>query len=70
MISLGGVLIGLLATVALSYLCAKYTTLIVAIDPKIVVLILAIGVVSGVIGALYPGLKAARLDAVEALNYD
>jgi putative ABC transport system permease protein len=70
MISLGGVLIGLLGTVILSYVCAKYTTLIVAIDPKIVLLILGIGVVSGVAGALYPGLKAARLDAVEALNYD
>ena len=70
MISIGGVLIGLLATVGLSYALAKYTTLIVAIDPKIVLLILGIGIVSGVIGALYPGLKAARLDAVDALNYD
>jgi len=70
MISIGGVLIGLIATVGLSYVLAKYTTLIVAIDPKIVVLILAIGVVSGIVGALYPGLKAARLDAVDALNYD
>jgi putative ABC transport system permease protein len=70
MISIGGVLIGLVATIALSYLCAKYTTLVVAIDPKIVLLILGIGIVSGVVGALYPGLKAARLDAVEALNYD
>jgi putative ABC transport system permease protein len=70
MISLGGVVIGLLATVGLSYLCAKYTTLIVAIDPKMVLLILVIGVASGIFGALYPGLKAARLDAVEALNYE
>ncbi|MFL6373409.1 MAG: ABC transporter permease [Pyrinomonadaceae bacterium] len=70
MISIGGVLIGLVGTIVLSYVLARYTTLIVAIDPKIVLLILGIGIVSGIAGALYPGLKAARLDAVEALNYE
>ncbi|MBV9243145.1 MAG: ABC transporter permease [Acidobacteria bacterium] len=70
MISVGGVAFGLIATAGLSYVLARYTTLIVAIDPKIIALILAIGIVSGIFGALYPGLKAARLDAVEALNYD
>lgn len=70
MISLGGVLFGLAGTVALKYALVKWSTLVVAIDPKLVALILGIGVVAGVLGALYPGLKAARLDAVEALNYE
>ena len=70
LISLGGVLFGLLATIALKFILTKWTTLIVSIDPKLVAMILVIGILSGVIGALYPGLKAARLDAVEALNYD
>jgi len=70
LISLGGVFFGLFATILLKLVLTKWTTLIVSIDPKLVALILVIGVLSGVIGALYPGLKAARLDAVEALNYD
>jgi putative ABC transport system permease protein len=70
LISFGGVIFGLLATVGLKFALAKWSTLTVSIEPKIVLTILVVGLVSGVIGALYPGLRAARLDAVEALNYD
>jgi putative ABC transport system permease protein len=70
MISLGGVLFGLIGTVALKAALAKWSTLVVSIDPKLVGLILVVGVLAGIVGALYPGLKASRLDAVEALNYE
>jgi putative ABC transport system permease protein len=70
LISLAGVVFGVLATYALKFALAKWSTLTVAIDPEIVLTIVVIGVASGIIGALYPGLRAARLDAVEALNYD
>jgi putative ABC transport system permease protein len=70
LISLGGVIFGVLATYVLKFALAKWTTLTVSIDPQIVITIVVIGVASGIIGALYPGLRAARLDAVEALNYD
>ncbi len=70
LISLGGIVFGVLATVGLKYLLAKWTTLTVAIEPQIVLTIVIVGLISGAIGALYPGLRAARLDAVEALNYD
>jgi putative ABC transport system permease protein len=70
MLSLGGVIFGLLGTVVLKYALAKWTTLTVAIQPQTVVTIIVVGILSGILGALYPGLRAARLDAVEALNYD
>jgi putative ABC transport system permease protein len=70
LISFGGVVFGVLATYVLKIALTKWTTLTVAIDPKVVLSIVGIGIVSGMIGALYPGLRAARLDPVEALNYD
>ena len=70
LISLGGIILGVVSTVILSLVLAKWTTLNVQIEPKLVALILLIGLLSGIIGALYPALRAARLDAVEALNYD
>lgn len=70
LISSGGIIFGVLATVGLKYVFARWTTLTVSIDPKTVITIIIVGLISGTIGALYPGLRAARLDAVEALNYD
>ena len=69
-ISIGGIVFGVLATILLKYALSQYTTLTVAIIPQTVLTIVAVGLLSGVAGALYPGLRAARLDAVDALNYD
>lgn len=70
LISLGGIVFGLSATYLLKFALAKWTTLTVQIDPDLILKILAVGAISGVIGALYPGVRAANLDAVDALNYD
>lgn len=70
LISLGGIVFGVLASVGLKYLLAKWTTLTVAIEPQVVLMIVVVGLFSGAIGALYPSLRAARLDAVDALNYE
>jgi putative ABC transport system permease protein len=70
LISLAGVIFGVLGTFLLKVVLAKWTTLNVAIDPALILKILVIGAISGVIGALYPGVRAARLDAVDALNYE
>lgn len=70
LISLGGVLFGVIATFVLRRVLTNWTTLVVDVDPRTIILIVLVGTVSGIIGALYPGLRAARLDAVEALNYE
>ncbi len=70
LISIGGVVVGVALTFLLKLVLAKWTTLNVTVEPPVVLTIVAVGLVSGVVGALYPGLRAARLDAVDALNYD
>jgi len=49
---------------------AKWTSLTVQIEPSTVISILVVGILSSIVGALYPGLRAARLDPVEALGYE
>lgn len=70
LISLSGVVSGILMTIILKFVLAKWTTLNVQIELQIIFIIVIIGTISSLIGALYPALRAARLDAVEALNYE
>jgi putative ABC transport system permease protein len=46
------------------------TTLVVDIEPRWILIAFMVGLVGGSIGALYPALRAARQDAVEALAYE
>ncbi len=70
LLSAGGIIFGVAATYILRMVLAKWTNLTVVIDPQTVITIIIVGLLSGAIGALYPGLRAARLDPVDALNYD
>ncbi len=70
LITVGGIVFGVVGTYLLKLALGKWTTLTVAIDAPVVAMIVVVGLLSGIVGALYPGVRAARLDAVEALNYD
>jgi putative ABC transport system permease protein len=48
----------------------RVTSLTVEIEPRWVMVSLVVGLLGGSIGALYPALRAARQDAVEALSYE
>ena len=70
LLSVGGIFCGIILSFILRFLLTFFITLEVEISPPVIFWTLLIGTFGGVIGALYPALKAARLDAVEALNYE
>ena len=70
LISFFGIVGGILLTIILRFVLTKFTTLTVEISPTILAIVFVVGIIGGALGALYPALKAARLDAVEALSYE
>ncbi len=70
LISFCGVVGGILLTVILRFLLTRITTLEVELSPLVWTITMIVGLVGGAIGALYPALRAAKLDAVEALSYE
>lgn len=70
LLSVCGILFGVLLTIVLRFLLSQVTTLTVELSPFVIFLIFVIGLLGGALGALYPALRAARLDAVEALSYE
>lgn len=70
LLSFCGIVGGILLTVILRFLLARVTTLTVEISPLVLIITFIAGLIGGAIGALYPALRAARLDAVEALGYE
>jgi putative ABC transport system permease protein len=70
LVSVLGVLVGLALTFAARFALMRASSLSVEIEPRWVLFSLLIGVVGGSIGALYPALRAARQDAVDALSYE
>ncbi len=69
-VSVLGVILGLVLTLAARFIVMRTTSLTVDIEPKWLLIALGIGLVGGTLGALYPALRAARQDAVEALSYE
>jgi putative ABC transport system permease protein len=70
LVSVLGVTFGVLLTFAARFLVTRITSLTVEVEPRWVLFALAVGLVGGSIGALYPALRAAKQDPVEALSYE
>lgn len=70
LISLFGIVTGVVLTFVLRFALTRVTTLEVEISPLVIAITTVVGLLGGVLGAIYPALKASRLDAVEALSYE
>jgi putative ABC transport system permease protein len=70
MISAIGVAIGLIASVIVRVLLVNTTGTKLEIEADYVLYAVAGGLASGLVGALYPALRAASQDPVEALSYE
>ena len=69
-VSVLGVAVGVGLTLLARLAVMRTTSLTIEIEPRWILIALAVGLVGGSIGALYPALRAARQDAVEALSYE
>lgn len=70
LLSLVGIAIGSLAALAARAVIMSHTSLVVEIEWQWIVSAALLAVLGGMLGALYPALKAARQDPVEALAYE
>lgn len=70
LISFCGIVGGILLTVILRSALTQVTTLEVEMSLWVIALTFIVGMIGGAIGGLYPAMRAARLDAVEALSYE
>jgi putative ABC transport system permease protein len=70
MISTLGVLFGFAVAIAGKLLIEANTRLKIDLKPEWLLIAAVIGLLGGVLGALYPAWRAANLDPVEAISYD
>jgi putative ABC transport system permease protein len=70
LVSLLGVTVGVALTFAARLGVMRTTSLVVEIEPRWILIAFVVGIVGGSVGALYPALRAARQDAVDALSYE
>lgn len=70
LVSVMGVVMGLLLTLLARYALMRSTSMQVELEPKWIAVALGIGLAGGTLGALYPAWRAARADAVDALSYE
>jgi putative ABC transport system permease protein len=69
-ISLIGVVAGFILSVSGRYLVQRFTSVNIELEAVWFLYALIFGVLSGLLGALYPALRAANQDPVKALSYE
>ena len=70
LISALGVLVGFTLSALGKLLITRLTTMNVELEPMWLLYALVLGMLAGVLGALYPALRAANQDPVKALAYE
>jgi len=70
LISLIGVVGGLLFSYLSAFLMARYLRLNIDLEARSLLLASLAGLLSGAVGALYPALRAASQDPIDALSYE
>jgi putative ABC transport system permease protein len=71
LICLAGVLVGILIAVGgRFYLPRLFPTLVVTLTREWAAIAAVLGLVGGLLGSIYPALRAARMDPVQALNFE
>jgi putative ABC transport system permease protein len=70
LVSILGIIVGLVLTLIARFAVMRLSSLTIEIEPRWIIISLCVGLLGGTIGALYPALRAASQDAVEALSYE
>jgi putative ABC transport system permease protein len=71
LICAAGVVVGMLLAIAGSwYLPTLFPTLAVTLSREWALIAAMLGLVGGLLGSIYPALKAARMDPIQALNFE
>jgi len=70
LISAMGVLLGFVVAVIGKFAIEANTRLLIDLQPRWLFIAAVIGILGGLIGAIYPAARAANLDPVEAISYD
>jgi putative ABC transport system permease protein len=70
LLAIGGIIVGILISLATSATIETRTTLPVDISSKWIIRSVVIAIIGALAGAIYPALKAAKKDPIDALAYE